>query len=240
MHSWIIMPSHSESVRLCLWNLQGRYWVCIQGSESPGRGRPSSQLGFLGHSQRVLLQTDETRQEDCVSFTPHHPSKPRADFWWGLQFPNITGVQSNCCNWRFRPMSVVDRRPPVGMHTCFRVLSFAPSVPEFCTRLRFSHFSTATCTSSASWRSRWPCSERTAGSHSSHTGILYRLAVMTIPCQWWVATPAEDPPFVPRRQKLPLLQLEPRLPRGSCQKVLRKHAANAPSFHPSHVPLVSF
>lgn len=119
-------------------------------------------------------------------------------------------------------MSRVDRRPPVGMHTCLRVLTFAPCVREFCSRLRFSYFSPATCTSSASWRSRWPCSGRTAGSRSSLTGILYRLAVMTIPCQWWVATPAEDPPFVPRRQKLPLLQLEPRPPRGSCQKVLRK------------------
>lgn len=240
MHSWLNTPSHSESFRLCLWNLQGRYWVCVQGSKSPGGGRPSSQLGFLGHPQWIFLQADETRQEDCVSFYPHtHSSKPQADFCRGLQFPNITGVQDNWRNWCFRRMSGVDRRPPVGMHTCFRVLSFPPSVREFCSRLRFSHFSPATCTSSASWRSRWLCSGRTAGSRSSRTGILYRLAVMTIPCQWWVATPAEDPPFVPRRQKLPLLQLEPRPPRGSCQKVLRKHAANTPSFHPSHVPLVS-
>lgn len=196
----------------------------------------STWLSWTSSASSPLNWWDKTR--GLCKFSPTHAFKPQDDFCKGLQFPNITGVPDNCRNWCFRCMSGVDRTPPVGMHTCLRVLTFAPSVRECCSRLRFSHFSPATCTSSASWRSRWPCSGRTAGSHSSRTGILYRLAVMTIPCQWWVATPAEDPPFVPRRQKLPLVQLEPRPPRGSCQKVFRKHAANAPSVHLSQVALV--
>lgn len=108
--------------------------------------------------------------------------------------------------------------PPVRMCTWFSVFCLCGCMCLLILSVT-SHFSPATCTWSVSWHSRWHCSERTAGSPSFPTGILCRLVVMTIPCLWWVATPAEALPFAPRRPSLRLLQLELRRPRGSCRKV---------------------
>lgn len=138
---------------------------------------------------------------------------------------STTGVCNNWCSWCF-------------WHThCWFDARFYPSL-RLCSLLcvkfalymhwsiRFAHLVTVTlhsspgtCTWSASWRSRWHCSERTAGCPSSPTGTPYRQVAMMTPCLWWAATPAEARLSGPRRPRLPLPQLGPLQPNGKSRKV---------------------
>lgn len=84
-----------------------------------------------------------------------------------------------------------------------------------------SLLSSATCTWSASWRSRWHCSEKIAGFPWSPTETPCRLAATMTPCLWWAATQAEAPPFAPRRLNLLWLQPERLQQSGNYQRVWR-------------------
>lgn len=102
--------------------------------------------------------------------------------------------------------------PPVGWR-----LLVAQTYPSPPVRPPSSHV--ATCTWSASWLSRWLCSEKTAGFHWSPTGIPCRLVAMTTPCLSWAAIPAEDLLSAPRKLSPLWQQLELQHQRGNYPKV---------------------